>query len=231
MGMGLKDTIRTIDAAFSYQCHACNKCCHGKGIQVNPYETMRLSSHLKITTTQFRHYYLKGQFLKHKENSKACIFLGTKGCTVHKDRPQVCRLYPLGRFRRDSGEEVFTELFPHPESKGVYGDSAKVKDYLKTQKVGSYLKAEKSYLKLIQKMAKAAWHDQSRSKSETAFFKSEDKTIKYADWVLDPDPVIEKYCQWKTIEFPLKIAQKLKLHIEALNAWADGKWNPVIDNY
>ena len=226
MGMTLKYTTRTRDSVFSYQCHACNKCCHDKGIQVNPYETMRLASHLKITTTQFRHQYLNGQFLKHKENSNACIFLGKKGCTVHKDRPQVCRLYPLGRMRLDNGDEAFTELFPHPESKGVYGDSAKVKDYLKAQKVKPYLHAEKVYMKLIQQMAEASMHRlPTKSKKQT----DNDIATKlnYTDWVLDPDPVIMKYCQWKTIEFPSKTEQKLKVHIEALQAWADGVWNPI----
>tara|TARA_R110002050_G_scaffold3931_1_gene20060 strand:+ start:860 stop:1330 length:471 start_codon:yes stop_codon:yes gene_type:complete len=154
MAITLKDTARTHDSVFSYQCHACNKCCHGKGIQVNPYETMRLSSHLGITTTEFRHNYLNGQLLKHKQHSDACIFLGENGCTVHKDRPLVCRLYPLGRLRMADGKEFFTELAPHPDSAGIYGTTSTVNSYLKEQAVKPYLNAENIYMKLIKKWLK-----------------------------------------------------------------------------
>lgn len=219
---------RTRKSVFSYQCHACNKCCHGKGIQVNPYETMRLSSHLGITTTKFRNKYLNRQFLKHKQHSDACIFLGEKGCTVHKDRPLVCRLYPLGRLQMVDGEEVFIELTPYPGSLGEYGTMSTVDSYLKTQKVKPYLDAGQAYMKLIQKMAKA-----SLSESSTISKKQENNNIltklNYTDWILDPNPVIMKYCHWKNIGLALETEQKLKLHIEALKAWADGKWDPVLD--
>jgi len=223
--MTLKDTSRTRDSIFSYQCHACNKCCHGKGIQVNPYESMRLSSHLGITTTKFRHNYLNGQFLKHKQHSNACIFLGEKGCTVHKDRPLVCRLYPLGRLKMEHGEEFFTELTPHPDSLGVYGTSSTVDSYLKTQDVEPYLQAENTYRILIQQMAEAAMHRlptklKKQPKNEIA------TELNYTDWVLDPNPIIVKYCNWKNIELPIGTEQQLKLHIKALQSWADGKWNP-----
>jgi hypothetical protein len=226
MGMALKDTVRTNDSVFSYQCHACNKCCHGKGIQVNPYETMRLSNHLRITTTKFRHKYLNGQLLKHKKQLNACIFLGENGCTVHKDRPLACRLYPLGRLQMADGREFFTELSPHPESAGEYGTNATVESYLKGQEVKPFLHAEQLYMKLITTMAKAALKGPS-TKSKKQGNNTIANKLTYTDWVLDPDPVITKYCHWKTIQFPLKTAQKLKLHIEALKAWTDGKWDPV----
>jgi Fe-S-cluster containining protein len=225
MGLNLKDNFRTRESAFSYHCHACNKCCHGKGIQVNPYETMRLSGLLGITTTEFRQKYLNRQMLKHKPDSDACIFLGENGCTVHKDRPLVCRLYPLGRLRLDTGREIFTELAPHPESKGEYGTSSIVEGYLQTQEVESYLQAEKSYSELITQMANAALSGnvqlvKSRSnKKKIAGFS-------YTDWILDPDPLILQYCNMKKIEFPMEIQKKLELHIEAIYAWVQKKSSP-----
>jgi uncharacterized protein len=117
---------------------------------------MRLSGLLGIATTEFRQKYLNQQMLKHKPDSDACIFLGENGCTVHKDRPLVCRLYPLGRLRLNNGREIFTELTPHPESEGEYGTSSTVEGYLQTQEVESYLQAEKSYSEVITQMANAA---------------------------------------------------------------------------
>lgn len=216
---------RTRESAFSYQCYACNNCCHNKLIQINPYELLRLSSCLGISTTQFRKKHLDGQFLKQNKVSGACQFLGKEGCTVHKDRPLVCRLYPLGRLRMDNGNERFTELEPHPKSKGVYGGASKVGDYLKTQKVSSFLKAEKSYLKLIQQMAITALNDESCKKDEAVPFKGTKKAIGYTDWVLDPDPIIEKYCASKNIETPTKVEQKLKFHLVAIQSWVEGKWD------
>lgn len=226
MTMTLKDTARTRDSVFSYQCHACNKCCHGKGIQVNPYETLRLSSHLKITTTEFRQNYLNGQLLKHKQNSNACIFLGENGCSAHKDRPLVCRLYPLGRLKMGNGSEFFTELTPHPDSAGEYGTASTVNSYLETQNVKSYLHAERVYMQLIQKMANAALQE-STSKQKQRVNNETQEELNYTDWILDPYPVMVKYCKLKNKPFPIKIEQQLKLHIKALQDWVDGKWNPV----
>ena len=229
MGVALKDIVRTRDSTFSYQCHACNKCCHGKGIQVNPYETIRLSDFLKITTTEFRQKFLNGQFLKHKENSDACIFLGEKGCMVHKDRPLVCRLYPLGRLRMADGGESFTELTPHPDSAGEYGINSTVDNYLKAQEVKPYLDAEHAYRKLIQQMAEAAM-DRLPTKSKKQVSDETANELNYTDWVLDPDSIIMKYCQGKSIDLPSKPDQKLKLHIDALKAWVDGEWDLVADS-
>lgn len=216
---------RTRKSVFSYQCHACNKCCHNKLIQINPYETLRLSGCLGISTTQFRKKHLDGQFLKQNKSSGACQFLGKNGCTVHKDRPLVCRLYPLGRLRLENGDELFTELMPHPKSKGVYGNDSNVAAYLKTQEVSSFLKAEKQYLKLIRQMAISALKDEIYENEEKTLAKSPKKTLDYSDWILDPDPIIKKYCQWKHLEIPNKVNQKFKYHIAAIQSWVTGTWN------
>lgn len=219
MGLNLKDNFRTRESAFSYQCHACNKCCHGKGIQVNPYETMRLSGVLGISTTEFRQKYLNQQMLNHKRDSDACIFLGENGCTVHKDRPLACRLYPLGRLRLDNSREIFTELDSHPETEGEYGTSSTVDGYLQTQDVENYLQAEKLYRKVIIQMANTALSgDQPSVKSRSN--KKKKTGFSYTDWILDPDPLILLYCNMKKIELPVETQKKLELHIEALFAWS-----------
>lgn len=218
MGLNLKENFRTRKSAFSYRCNACNKCCHGKGILVNPYETMRLSGLLGISTTEFRQKYLNQQMLKHKQDSDACIFLGENGCTVHKDRPLVCRLYPLGRLRLDNGREIFTELTPHPESKGEYGTSSNVDEFLKNQEVEPYLKAEKFYREIILQMADAALNGNVQPVKSRSN-KNKLTRFTYTNWILDPDPLILQYCNMKKIEFSVDVQKKLELHIEALVAW------------
>jgi Fe-S-cluster containining protein len=221
----VEKTVKVRKTPFSYQCRACNKCCYGKGIQVNPYEAMRLSSFLEITTTKFIDKYLNGQMLKHQPESDACIFLGEKGCSVHKHRPLACRLYPLGRLRKVDGQELFTEVTSHPESAGEFGTTSTVGGYLKTQEVTSYLQAEEAYMELVTYLAKSAF-DELDPNSKKKLPKRNESELNYVDWILNPDPVIAQYCKLKGIPFPSETEQKLKWHLEALRKWADGEWEP-----
>ena len=95
------------EQTFGYFCHACSRCCQGKVIQVNPYEIARLARHLDVSTGAFQEKWTeggKGTVLARTEDD-ACVFLGRGGCTVHGDRPLVCRLYPLGRQYFPDGTE------------------------------------------------------------------------------------------------------------------------------
>ncbi|MGA2057994.1 MAG: YkgJ family cysteine cluster protein [Bradyrhizobium sp.] len=141
------------DSAFSYTCHACNRCCHNKAIRVNPYEILRLARYLGISTTQFieRHTESGGTVLRTKENGN-CGFLGERGCGVHSDRPLACRLYPLARWVTPDGTESFGHLSPHPWTEGSYGKSGTVQDYLDHQQLAPFFEMSERYGKLYQRM-------------------------------------------------------------------------------
>jgi Fe-S-cluster containining protein len=98
--------LRTRDSAFAYTCHACNRCCRGRGIRVNPYELIRLAVGLGLSTTATRHNWLDvgGFFLGQRKDGR-CRFLGEAGCTVHADRPLACRLYPPSHDADDVGSD------------------------------------------------------------------------------------------------------------------------------
>ena len=185
---------------------------------------MRLSVFLETDTTSFRDNFLDGQFLKHKDSSGSCIFLDESGCSVHKDRPLVCRLFPLGRIRFDDGEEIFPELVPHPECKGKYGESDTVEKYLETQETESYFRAEKSYRDIIKKMAEAV--SVSMADTDISSIDLDKPSENDPRWILDPDPVIRKYCYQKGVGLPYSANDKLAVHLEALNAWVEGDWDP-----
>jgi Fe-S-cluster containining protein len=127
------------DSPFSYACHACNRCCCNKAIRVSPYEILRLARYLCIPTTQFieNHTEAGGTVLRSTENGD-CGFLGERGCSVHPDRPLACRIYPLARWVSPDGEESFGHLTPHPKTKGVYGISGTVQDYLDHQQLAPF---------------------------------------------------------------------------------------------
>jgi uncharacterized protein len=141
------------DSAFSYACHACNRCCRNKAIRVNPYEILRLARHLGISTTQFieLHTEAGGTVLRPKETGD-CGFLGERGCGVHPDRPLACRLYPLARWLTPDGAESFGHLTPHPRTEGAYGRSGTVQEYLDHQQLGPFFEMSERYGKLYQKM-------------------------------------------------------------------------------
>lgn len=140
------------DTPFSYKCNRCSRCCHDKYIQMNPYEIARLASNLGIRPYEFISKYLRddGPYLKAKPDG-ACVFLGSTGCTVHGDRPLVCRLYPLGRTIEGDGSERFGELEPHPDTEGVYGEDGTIADYLKQQDTADYMLAVEAYHALVNK--------------------------------------------------------------------------------
>jgi Fe-S-cluster containining protein len=136
-------------APFAYACGACSRCCRDKGIMVNPYEAARLAASQGLTTTRFLAECTDGVHLRRRGDGD-CIFLGERGCTVHADRPLVCRLYPLGRHRETTGEESFTHAEPHPETAGAYSEAGTVQDWLDSQGAGPFLEAMDAYLDVFQ---------------------------------------------------------------------------------
>ena len=141
------------DSAFSYACHACNRCCHNKAIRVSPYEILRLARYLGLSTTDFiaAHTEAGGTVLQTKDNGD-CGFLGERGCTVHPDRPLACRIYPLARWVTPDGKESFGHLTPHPKTAGVYGNAGIVQDYLDAQALAPFFAMSDRYGALYQRM-------------------------------------------------------------------------------
>jgi Fe-S-cluster containining protein len=96
-------------ATIQFQCRkgiSCwNKCCSNIDISLTPYDILRLSRRLDISTTEFLHQYtfpyememdgIAGVKLKPLENGSACQFMRPEGCDVYADRPTACRYYPV----------------------------------------------------------------------------------------------------------------------------------------
>jgi Fe-S-cluster containining protein len=220
-----QETRYTRDSAFSYTCHACNRCCHDKIIRLNPYEVARLAHHRGIGTSEFLTQYTDaaGTALKRVEED-ACVFLTENGCGVHADRPLVCRIYPLGRHVTAQGEEWFSELAPHPQTEGTYGTKGTVDQYLTTQGAEPYIRAVDRYLDILGRMA-AVLHrvigagTETRSEAQ----RTVDELVTGVNhdipaW-LDMDPVVRDYCQAQGIAVPADPATSMELYIHALDEW------------
>lgn len=144
----------TRDSKFSYACGRCMKCCNGRRVYLNPYEVTRLAENKGISTGVFIENFVdeKDFKLKHQPNGD-CTLLNEHGCSVYKDRPLACRLYPLARKREGTGEERFAKINPEPETKGTYGTNGTVEDYLDTQLTETFERFADEYFKVFSQMA------------------------------------------------------------------------------
>ena len=101
---GINDMVK----ADCQECQGCSACCHGMGesIVLDPLDAYRLSEGLgkpfaELIGTAVELNPQDGLILpnlKLSGASDACTFLSPEGrCTIHKFRPGICRLFPLGR--------------------------------------------------------------------------------------------------------------------------------------
>jgi Fe-S-cluster containining protein len=135
---------------FFFKCQRCGVCCSNKAIKIGPYEILRLSRNLGITTGELPDAYLENQaFIIRRKPDGDCIFLAAHGCLVHPDRPLVCRLFPLGLLWDAEGKERLGNMPPHPDCLGYWSDEGTVEAYLETQDVRFYFAYENAYLDII----------------------------------------------------------------------------------
>jgi Fe-S-cluster containining protein len=99
------------DDTFKFRCHpgvSCfNTCCADVNIFLSPYDVLRLTERLGITSTEFLEKYALLPVQKdmntpvvllrmNDDEAKSCQFLTKDGCGVYTDRPWPCRMYPIG---------------------------------------------------------------------------------------------------------------------------------------
>jgi Fe-S-cluster containining protein len=199
--------------AFGYACRRCLRCCHDKRIQLNPYEVLRLARRLGQTTTAFRAEYTVGAGGVELERTAdgACVFLGRDGCTVHSDRPLVCRLYPLGRITDAAGQEEFRHFEPHPQSDGVYHRDGTIGDYLRAQGAEPFIAASNAYFAWL-----TAALDVLSQKTGIAP-QNLCQEAPDGDKLLDVDASLERYYKENCVAPPTDIESSMALHLLILN--------------
>jgi uncharacterized protein len=193
--------------AFGYVCHACSRCCQHKVIQVNPYEVARLARRTGQTSEQLRANCTEngaGNILR-RDETDTCIFLGPKGCTVHPDRPLVCRLYPLGRRVAPDGTEVWVHATPHPQTAGEYTKKGTIADYIGAQGALPFMRAADEY---------ADWVRKAYAVTETA--DTQVGTDVSVEDILDMDAAIAAHCAETHADEPSDIEDRRKLHMAIL---------------
>jgi hypothetical protein len=189
------------------------RCCYNKRIQINPYESARLARNLEQTTTEFRAAWTEdgaGTVLKQTDTG-ACIFLGDDGCTVHPDRPLVCRLYPLGRRVAADGTESFSLTEGHPQSAGEFTNNSTIGEFLESQGVAPFARAADEYFQWLcaaqDFLGADGPPDQPVNPAETANLAAD---------LIDLDISIAGYCAATGAAEPTDIEERKRLHLELL---------------
>lgn len=102
MTIGLDDT-------FKFHCDQCGKCCtHREDIILSPMDIFKMAKELKMTTVEFYHEYCVFNIgdtsrmpivrLASEGKDTHCVLLKNHRCSVHKVKPAVCAMFPLGRY-------------------------------------------------------------------------------------------------------------------------------------
>lgn len=106
-------------------CVGCSACCHGMGesVVLDPLDVHRLCQGLDIDFATLMNGNIELNIvdgltlpnLKMKGKDEACGFLNNNGrCSVHKFRPGICRMFPLGRYYEENGFKYFIQIHECP---------------------------------------------------------------------------------------------------------------------
>ncbi|MEA5113143.1 MAG: YkgJ family cysteine cluster protein [Geobacteraceae bacterium] len=226
MSTSLCKTNMNRQSSFGFSCCRCIACCRFKKIQLNPYEIARLARNRGISTTEFiaRYTTNSGTILKFG-NDGTCIFLNAEGCSVHPDRPLVCRLYPLGRHVHYPTEETFSLIETDEGCKGVFHGNGAIELYLEEQGAGPFMHAADLYLDLLWQLLEMLQdRELEPCQSETVI----DTVRAVADTGagghdlsrIDMDRAVADYCRQSGIPVPKDLEKKMVMHIKAVREWA-----------
>lgn len=127
-------------------CKGCSKCCHGMGTSIilDPYDIYQLT---KVTGKTFNELIDSSIELnlvdsiilpniKMQTATDACYYLDSAGrCSIHNNRPGICRLFPLGRIYENAGFTYFNQIYEcdYPNKSKI-----KIKKWLQIPSLSQY---------------------------------------------------------------------------------------------
>lgn len=130
MTIGLDDT-------FKFHCDQCGKCCtHREDIILSPMDIFKMAKEMKMTPVEFYHEYCVFNIGEHTRmpivrlasegKDTHCVLLKNHRCSVHKVKPAVCAMFPLGRYMSFEKDDYNAEAI----------DTSKVKYLLQPPECG-----------------------------------------------------------------------------------------------
>ena len=131
----------SLDAPFMFHCTMCGECCvNREDILLTPKDLYRMARELNLTPEQFYEKYCEGYIgedsrmpivrLNPVGTMKICPLLSEGKCIVHKVKPTVCAMYPIGRCimleKDQKPEEINTDQIKYIYVKPECGDKAEI---------------------------------------------------------------------------------------------------------
>ena len=113
--------INDIVKADTCGCDGCSDCCHDVGdlVVLTPFDIYEMVNYLNTTFDELignkielrENNKILLPYLKMNEKNKKCSFLNYENrCTIHSKRPNICRLFPLGRAYQDDDFKYFLQI-------------------------------------------------------------------------------------------------------------------------
>ena len=103
-----------VDETFKFHCTMCGKCCiKREDILLSPRDLYRVSRELQLAPSDFVNQYGETYIgsdsripivrLRPRGSIKRCPLLKDRKCSVHKVKPTVCAMFPIGRLVKAEG--------------------------------------------------------------------------------------------------------------------------------
>ena len=104
----LKSLTLGVDDTFKFHCDMCGKCCiNREDILLNPQDIYRMAKELKMEPKDMFIRYCETYVgdnsripivrIKPRGSIKRCPLMANHKCSVHKAKPTVCAMFPIGR--------------------------------------------------------------------------------------------------------------------------------------
>ena len=153
---GLNDLVK----ADCRDCQGCSDCCRdmGSSILLDPLDVCRLSGGLgrsfqELLEDSLELNVVDGMILPNlrmDEKRNCCVFLDAQGrCSIHRFRPGICRIFPLGRLYKNRDFRYFLQIHECPAVRS----KIKVKKWIDTpdlQKNQQFIRDWHYFLKDLQ---------------------------------------------------------------------------------
>ena len=151
-------------------CKGCSDCCRGMGesILLDPLDICRMTVHLECTFDELLNtcvelHVVDGVILPNMKmagKKEKCPFLNQEGrCNIHRIRPGICRLFPLGRCYEEGSFRYFLQVH---ECRKEPKTKVKIKKWLDTPNLGQYERFVSQwhyFLKDVQQMLESMQSD------------------------------------------------------------------------
>ena len=138
-----------VDDSFKFHCTMCGRCCfYRQDILLNPKDVYNISKELGLSPQEMIEQYCESYIggdsrmpivrLKPRGSVQRCPLLKNHKCSVHKNKPTVCALFPIGRCLKMDEKEVkdittddILYIFQNPGC-GDEGESHTVREWLES---------------------------------------------------------------------------------------------------